>query len=127
MSTPNGNIVSFDDINAILKFVDSGQPFQVHVMSSPIENGQKRTQLQIRNYTESGFSSDTSKTSKNNSKHVGEPSDSRALVKQLISLQLTNKSVLEQILTSPHPAALSELTAAHSNKSIIPLVTAKDG
>lgn len=125
-STPNGNIVSLDDITAILKFVDSGQPFQVHVMSSPIENGQKRTQLQIRNCTGSEFSSDTSKTG-NNSKHASELYDSRALVKQLTSLQLTDKSIVEQILTSPQPAALSELTAAHSNKSMIPLVTAKDG
>lgn len=127
LSTPNGNIVSFDDINAILESVDSSQPFQVHVMSSPIENGQKRTQLQIRNCTESELSSDTSKISNNTIKHASEPYDSRALVKQLVNLQLTDKSVVEQILTSPQPAALSELTAAHRNKSIIPLVTSKDG
>lgn len=126
-STPNGNIVSFDDISAILKFVDSGQPFRVRVMSSSIENGQKRAQLQIRDCKESEFSSDTSKTSNNNSKHTSQPYDSRALVKQLISLHLTDKKILEQILMSPQPAALSELTAAHSNKSIIPLVTSKDG
>ncbi|KAI7777324.1 hypothetical protein LA080_003776 [Diaporthe eres] len=127
LSTPNGYIVSFDDINSILKFVDSGQPFQVHVMSSPIENGQKRTQLQIRNCTESELSSDTSPTSNNTTKHASEIYDSRALVKQLINLQLTDKSVVEQILTSPRPAALSELTAAHSSKSVIPLITSKDG
>lgn len=126
-STPNGNIVTFDDISSILKFVDSGQPFQVHVMRSSIENGQKRTELQIRDCKESEFSSDTSKTSNNNFKNASKPYDSRALVKQLISLQLTDKSVVEQILTSPQPAALSELTAAHSNKSLIPLVTFKDG
>lgn len=127
LSTPNGNVVSFDDVNAILESVDSGRPFQVHVMSSPIENGQKRTQLQIRNCTESELSSDTSKISNNTIKPAGEPCDSRALVKQLINLQLTDKSVVDQILTSPQSAALSELTAAHSNQSGIPLVTSKDG
>ncbi|KAK7722640.1 transcription initiation at TATA-containing promoter protein [Diaporthe eres] len=125
LSTSKGKIVSFDDVDAILDSVDSGQPFQVHVVSSPIENGQKRAHLQIRNCTE--VSSDTTKIGSDNNKHANEPHDGRALVKQLRSLQLTDKGILEQILTSTQPAALSELTAAHNNKSMIPLVTAKDG
>lgn len=125
LATPNGKIVSFDDVNAILKSVDSGQPFQVHVMSAAVENDQKRTQLQIRNCTE--VNTDTTKTGSDNTKHTSGPYDSRALVKQLKGLNLTEKGVLEQILTSSQPPALSELTIAHQNKSIIPLVTAKDG
>lgn len=125
LSTSKGKIVSFDDVDAILDSVDSGQPFQVHVVSSPIENGQKRAHLQIRKCTE--VSSDTTKIGSDNKKHASEPYDGRALVKQLRNLQLTDKGILEQILTSPQPAALSELTAAHNNKSMIPLVTAKDG
>lgn len=125
LATPNGKIVSFDDVNAILKSVDSGQPFQVHVMSTPVQNDQKRTQLQIRNCTD--VSDDTSKTGRDSSKHTSEPYDSCALVKQLKGLNLTKKDVLEQILTSARPLALSELTVAHNNESIIPLVTAKDG
>lgn len=125
LATPKGKIVSFDDVNAILKSVDFGQPFQVHVMSTAVENDQKRTRLQIRNYTD--VSDDTSKTGRDNSKHTSELYDSYALVKQLKGLNLTKKDVLEQILTNVRPLALSELTAAHSNQSIIPLVTAKDG
>lgn len=48
-------------------------------------------------------------------------------MKQLTRLDLTEKVVLEQVLTSSQPLALSELTAAHNNKSMIPLVTAEDG
>lgn len=125
LSTSKGKIVSFDDVDAILDSVDSGQPFQVHVVSNPIENDQKRAHLQIRNCTE--VSNNTTKIGNDNNKHASEPHDGHALVKQLRSLQLTDKGILEQILISPRPAALSELTAAHNNKSIIPLVTAKDG
>lgn len=125
LATPNGKIVSFDDVNAILKSVDFGRPFQVHVISTPVEKDQKRTQLQIRNCTEA--STDTIKTGSGNTKHTSGPYDSRALVKQLKGLNLTEKDVLEQILASTQPSVLSELTTAHKNKSIIPLVTAKDG
>lgn len=125
LATPNGKIVSFDDVNAILKSVDAGRPFQVHVMSTPVEKDQKQTQIQIRNYTE--VSPDTTKTNCNNTKHTIRPYDSRALVKQLKGLNLTEKVVLEQILATSEPPALSELTTAHKNTSIIPLVTAKDG
>lgn len=125
LATPNGKIVSFDDVNAILKSVDSGQPFQVHVMNTAVENDQKRTQLQIRNCTD--VSNDTSKTGRDNSKHTSEPYDSGALVKQLKGLDLTKRSVLTQILTNSQPLALNELIAARNNESIIPLVTAKDG
>lgn len=125
LATPNGKIVCLDDVNAILKSVDSELPFQVHVMSTPVGNDEKRTRLQIRNCTD--VSNDTSKTGRDNSKHTSEPYDSGALVKQLKGLDLTKKDVLEQILTSARPLALSELTTAHSNESIIPLVTAKDG
>lgn len=125
MATPNGKIVSFDDVNAILKSVDSGQPFQVHAISNPVENDQKRIQLQIRSCTE--VRSDITKTGCDNNLHIGESYDSRALVKQLKGLDLTNEGILTQILTSVQPVVLSELTAAHKNKSTIPLVTAKDG
>lgn len=123
--TPNGKIVSFDDVNAILKSIDSGQPFQVHIMSNPVENDQKQTHFQIRKCTE--VSSDTTKTGSENAKHASKFYDSRALVKQLKGLDLTNEGIMTQILTSVHPVALSELTTAHNNKSMIPLVTAKDG
>lgn len=125
LSTPKGKVVSFDDVNSILDSVDSGQPFQVHVVSNPIENDKKRIQLQIRNCTEA--SSDTTKIGSDNTEHASKSHDSHALVKQLRNLQLNDKGILEQILTSRQPAALSELTAAHNNMSIIPLVTAKDG
>lgn len=117
LTTPKGNAVSFGDVNAIFEAVDSGKPFKVHVVSGSIKNDQKRTQLHVQSCTEA--ISDT--------KHVGEPCDSRALVKQLQKLELSNEKTLDEILTCTQPEALSELTAAHTNNSIIPLVTAKDG
>lgn len=125
LSTPNGNIVSFDDLNAILKSVDSGQPFKVLVLSNSVRNGRKRIQLQIQTCTEVG--SDTKMIVSNGFKPNSEPYDSRALVKQLQNLRLSDEGILEQILTSSQPAALSELSAAHKNNRMIPLVTAKDG
>lgn len=116
-TTPGAKIVSLGDFNAILEAVDSGQPFKVHVVSGLIENDQKRIQLHIQSCTEA--ISDI--------KHAGEPCDSRALVKQLQKLQLGNDKILDQILTCTQPEALSELTAAHKDNRIIPLVTAKDG
>lgn len=117
LTIPKGNTVSFSDFNAILEAVDSGRPFVVHVVSGSIKNDQKRTQLHIQSCTEA--ISDI--------KHAGEPCDSRALVKQLQKLQLGNEKTLDQILSCAQPEALSELTAAHKNNIIIPLVTAKDG
>lgn len=123
LSTPKGKIITFDDVNAIFESVDSGQAFQIHITSDPDDH--RRTKLQIRNCTE--ISNDATKIGSNNTKHTGKPYDSRALVEQLQSLDLTDEEIVEQILTSPQPAALSKLTAAHQNKSILPLVTAEDG
>lgn len=123
LSTPKGKIITSDDVNAISESVDFGQPFQIHVMSDPDDD--RRVKLQIRSCTE--VSSDTTETGGNNTKHTGDPCDSRALVEQLHSLNPTYDGNLKQILTSLEPAALSELVAAHNNKSTILLVTAKDG
>ncbi|KAH8785283.1 hypothetical protein F5883DRAFT_636234 [Diaporthe sp. PMI_573] len=68
------------------------------------------------------------KADRNITKHIGEPYDSHALVKQLQDLWLNDDDdVLEQILTSAQPEALSHLCAAQNSKDIIPLATAKDG
>lgn len=120
LSTPKGKIITFDDVNAIFESVDSGQPFQIHITSDPDDHS--RTKLQIRNCTE--VSNDATS---NNTKHIGKPYEIRSIVEQLQSLDLTDEEIVEQILTSPQPAALSKLTAAHNNKSILPLVTAEDG
>lgn len=116
VSTPKGKVITLEDVNAIFESVDSGQPFQIHMMSDPDDDG--RTKLQIRNCTD---------VSSDGIEHISKPYDSRALLKQLKSLDLTKEDVLEQLLTHSQPLALSELTAAHNNKSMIPLVTAKDG
>lgn len=125
LSTPKGKIVSFDDIHAILHSVDSGKPFRVQPTTNPIENDQRRLQLQIQDCAD--IMNDTTNTGNNNIKRISEYYDSCALVKQLQSLDLSDESVLDQILTNPRPAALSELSAAQKNESMIPLVTAKDG
>lgn len=125
LSTPKGKIVSFDDIHAILHSVDSGKPFRVQTTTNPIGNDQRRLQLQIQDCAD--IESDTKNTGNDNIKRISEYYDSYALVKQLQSLDLSDESVLDQILTNPRPAALSELSAAQKNESMIPLVTAKDG
>lgn len=125
LSTPKGRIVSFDDIHAILHSVDSGKPFKVQTTTNPLGNDQRRLQLQIQNCAD--IKSDTTNTGNDNIKRISEYYDSCALVKQLQSLDLSDESVVDQILTNPQPAALSELCAAQKIESMIPLVTAKDG
>lgn len=50
------------------------------------------------------------------------------MVEQLQNLWLNDDNdVLEQVLRSAEPDALSELSAAHNSESVIPLVTEKDG
>lgn len=125
LSTPKGNIVSFDDIHAILHSVDSGKPFKVQTTTNPLGHDQRRLQLQIQNCA--NIKSDTTNTGNDNIKRISEYYDSCALVKQLQRLDLSDESVVDQILTNPQPAALSELSAAQENESMIPLITAKDG
>lgn len=125
LSTPKGKIISFDDIHAILHSLDSGKLFRVQTTTNPIGNDQRRLQLQIQNCAD--IESDTNKTGNDNIKRISEYYDSCALVKQLQSLDLSDDSVLDQILTNPRPAVLSELSAAQKNESMIPLITAKDG
>ncbi|KAL1875390.1 transcription initiation at TATA-containing promoter protein [Diaporthe australafricana] len=123
--TPNGKFVSFDDINAILTAVDTGQPIQIHVVSDPAEHCQKRAHLQIQKGSDG--STDTNKFGSNSIKHIGKPHDSLALVNQIQNLQLSDGQILQQVLASSQPEALSELNKARKNNSMIPLVTAKDG
>lgn len=125
LTTPKGKHVSFDDIKAILASVDTGQPFQVHIDNKATENDQKRVHLQI--YSGSDITIDTNNSGIKRVEHIDKPYDSLELVKQLQSLRLDDELVLMDVLTSSQPVALSQLTEAHRNNSMIPLVTAKDG
>ncbi|KAJ0107413.1 hypothetical protein J7T55_009378 [Diaporthe amygdali] len=125
LTTPQGKHVSFDDIKAILASVDTGQPFKVRIDNRKTENDQKRVHLQI--YSDSDITIDTNNPGSKRVEHINKPYDSRELVKQLQSLQLDDELVLKEVLNSSQPKVLSQLTAAHKNNSMIPLVTAKDG